>query len=153
MSHSMGARLAVDALERISLSPVSDGAACLRHIIFAAPDIDAATFRTAATRFQARGERCTVYASSNDEALLVSKKLHGYPRAGDAGEEVLVIPGVDTIDASAMDTSFTGHSYYGNKRSVLSDIHDLVRYGHGPDNRFGLIQRPHRFGVYWLFQG
>ena len=51
-----------------------------------------------------------------------------------------------------MDTSLLGHSYYGNKRSILGDIYDLLRYGHDPAGRFGLVRRNHAAGSYWLFQ-
>jgi hypothetical protein len=35
-------------------------------------------------------------------ALRLSKQFHGYPRAGEA---IIVLPELDTIDASAVDTS------------------------------------------------
>jgi esterase/lipase superfamily enzyme len=152
IAHSMGGRLLTEALHRLSLSQPLQTKARVRHLIFAAPDIDADTFRVLADQFHSRSERCTLYASSNDEALALSKKLHGYARAGDTGESIVVMPGVDTIDASAMDTSLLGHSYYGSKRSVLSDIHDLIRYNHGPEGRFGLLSRDHALGRYWVFQ-
>jgi esterase/lipase superfamily enzyme len=148
----MGGRILTHVLERISRLTLPSEAARLRQIIFAAPDIDAETFKKAAIQFHSRSERCTLYASSNDEALSISKALHGYARAGDAGEHIVVMQGLDTLDASAMDTSLLGHSYYGNKRSILADISDLLRYGHNPDGRFGLVPGIHAAGSYWLFQ-
>jgi esterase/lipase superfamily enzyme len=152
IAHSMGGRILTQVLERISRLTLPQEAARLRQIIFAAPDIDAETFKKAASQFHDRGERCTLYASSNDEALAISKTLHGYARAGDAGEHIVVMQGLDTLDASAMDTSLLGHSYYGSKRSILSDIHDLLRYGHDPNGRFGLVPCTHAAGSYWMFQ-
>jgi esterase/lipase superfamily enzyme len=152
IAHSMGGRILTQVLERISRLTLPREAARLRQIVFAAPDIDTETFKKAASQFHDRGERCTLYASSNDEALSISKTLHGHARAGDAGEHIVVMQGLDTLDASAMDTSLLGHSYYGTKRSILSDIHDLLRYGHDPNGRFGLVPRTHAAGSYWLFQ-
>jgi esterase/lipase superfamily enzyme len=73
-----------------------------------APDIDAEVFTLLAQDTNRIGERVTLYASPEDKALRLSKQFHGYPRAGEA---IIVLPGVDTIDASAVDTSLVGHSY------------------------------------------
>jgi len=39
----------------------------------------------------------------------------------------MVIPGVESIDASAVETDLVGHSYYAEARSVLADLFDVVR--------------------------
>ena len=87
------------------------------QVIFAAPDIDRDRFIQLAAKFKGCAARFTLYASSRDVALLASKFVHGYPRAGEAGEALLVVDGVDTIDASLVDTSLVGlrHSYFGDK--------------------------------------
>ena len=36
------------------------------------------------------------------------------------------MPGVETVDATGVDTSFVAHSYYGSVRTVLSDIFYIV---------------------------
>ena len=54
---------------------------------------------------------------------------NSYRRLGDAGPGLLILSGMDTIDATAVDTSFLGHSYFAENRSVLSDIFYLVRGG------------------------
>src|SRR5437899_1651143 len=43
--------------------------------------------------------RVTLYASSEDKALQVSKTLHQFARAGGAGVELIVCKGINTIDA------------------------------------------------------
>ena len=100
------------------------------EIILAAPDIDADTFKDEiAPRIIAAESpttHLTLYASSKDEALLASKKFHGYARAGDAGDLQLILTGLEYIDASSVDTGFLGHSYYGDNRSVIADIHYLI---------------------------
>ena len=65
-------------------------------------------------------QRITLYASSRDRALQVSRRLHDYPRAGDSGEELTVVEGVETIDASVIDTSLLGHSYFADAFTRLN---------------------------------
>ncbi|MFK5047928.1 alpha/beta hydrolase, partial [Klebsiella pneumoniae] len=76
--------------------PLPQDAARLGQIVFAAPDIDRDRFVQLAARFKGCARRCTLYASSRDVALLASKVVHGYPRAGEAGEALTVVDGVDT---------------------------------------------------------
>jgi esterase/lipase superfamily enzyme len=69
----------------------------------------------------------TLYASSKDMALKASKEVHGYPRAGDAADGILVMPGIDTIDASNVDDSMLAHSYFVESIPVISDIANMLR--------------------------
>src|ERR1700732_3533700 len=69
-----------------------------------------------------------------------SKKVHTYDRAGESGAKIVLVDGVDTIDVSAVDTNFVGHFYYGENKSVLSDIFNLIQ-GQPVSKRFGLKQR------------
>ena len=93
--------------------------------------------------------RITLYFSPNDKALQASKIFHGQVRVG---ESLFVLPGVDTIDASAVDTSLLGHSYVAASRSVLSDIFQLVSSNTEPSKRFAMrtLQSPQ--GTYYAFQ-
>jgi esterase/lipase superfamily enzyme len=97
-------------------------------------------------------DRVTLYASSNDEALVLSKKVHGYPRAGDSGAELIVLPGMDTIDVSTVDTSLLGHSYYGNNLTVLADLFDVLHESKPAESRPWLS--PVQAGPlrYWIFK-
>ena len=150
LAHSMGSRLVTETL---AAGPqAGPGQAHLRQLVFAAPDIDAATFKDLATAFQAGAERCTLYASSRDKALVASRLIHKYPRAGESGLGLVVMKSVATIDASALDTSLLGHSYYGDNRSVLTDLFDLIRRGTLPGDRFGLVPREQSGLRYWLFR-
>jgi esterase/lipase superfamily enzyme len=120
-----------------------------QEIILSAPDIDAEVFLRLAAHIKTAGQRVTLYASKHDRALQMSKYFNGYPRAGDATDEVIVVPGIDSIDASAVDTSLMGHSYYGGSRSVLDDIFYLIR-GLRVSERAGI--RASNDGRYWVFQ-
>lgn len=50
------------------------------------------------------------------------------------------MPGVETIDATGVDTSFLGHSYFSGTRTVLSDIFYLIGHGTRAADRFGLVK-------------
>ncbi len=151
IAHSMGNRALTAALHQLSYE-LGDEARRFREVILTAPDIDADVFRRdiapAVTR---TADRVTLYASSNDEALIASKRLHGYPRAGDAGSGLVVVPGIDTIDVSAVDTSLIGHSYYGANDTVLTDLAAILHKAAPPDRRRWL--RPSSLGpfTYWVF--
>jgi esterase/lipase superfamily enzyme len=148
IAHSMGNRVLVHALRSLPAMPD----AVFREIALAAPDVDAAVFRNLAKEFARHAERVTLYASSGDRALRASKRVHGYARAGESGQEILVLSElIDTIDASAVDTSLLGHSYYGDNRSILSDIFNLFK-NRNPPPRFGMTRREIASGPYWVFR-
>ena len=123
-----------------------------QEVILTAPDIDADIFkRDIAPAIARTARRVTLYASSNDEALILSKKLHGYPRAGDSGSSLVVVPGIETIDVSDVDTSLLGHSYYGNNDTVLADMFYLLHESRPASQREWLQPRPWGGSQYWVF--
>jgi esterase/lipase superfamily enzyme len=149
IAHSMGTRAVMGAVGALNLNP---GASPLRHLVLAAPDIDADTFREVAAKFTGRARRFTLYASSRDWALWFSRRFHGYTRAGESGEHLVIVrPTLDTIDASLVDTSLMGHSYYGDNRSIVSDIFAMLR-GQDAPPRFGMTSHTTAAGEYWLFR-
>ncbi|MGD0653836.1 MAG: alpha/beta hydrolase [Thermoguttaceae bacterium] len=152
IAHSMGNRALTSALRDLSLMHKSSKP-MFNEVVLTAPDIDAETFiNDIAPAVVKTAQRVTLYASSNDEALIVSKKVHGYPRAGDSGSQLVVVPGIDTVDVSAVDTSLLGHTYYGDNSSVLTDIFELLNDSKPADQRQWL--RAERLGLlkYWVFQ-
>ena len=131
IAHSMGNRALTKVLRSIAAEspPV-----VFNQVILAAPDIDAEVFeRDIAPAMLKAAQRVTLYASSDDEALVVSKTVHGYPRAGQSGAQLTLVRGLDTIDASGIDTSLLGHSYFANQ--LVEDIFALLRNGLPPDER------------------
>lgn len=151
VAHSMGNRALTRALEKISYSDAKDGP-IFNEVILTAPDIDAEIFRRdLAPRIVKTAQRVTLYASSNDEALIASKKIHGYPRAGESGAAVVVVPGIDTIDVSSLDTSLLGHSYYGSNDTVLIDMAQLMLESKPPTLRTKLRSITLNGLNYWVF--
>jgi esterase/lipase superfamily enzyme len=151
LAHSMGNR----AMSRAAAGVIAthpELAGRLREIILTAPDIDADVFRRdIAPALTRAGTTATLYASSDDQALEMSQRLHGYPRAGDSGDGLVVVPGIETIDASTVDTSFIGHSYYATGRSALSDIFYLINQHTRAAERFGLHPVDGPQGRHWAF--
>jgi esterase/lipase superfamily enzyme len=152
IAHSMGNRALTRAVASLLAEKPSLGQR-LKEVILTAPDIDADVFkRDIAPALTKSGRPITLYASSEDLALVASKKVHGYPRAGDSGQGLVVVPGIETIDATGTDTSLLGHSYFAETRSVLSDIFYLVRNGQRAEQRFGLQRVDTQAGKYWVFK-
>ncbi|MDD9586321.1 alpha/beta hydrolase, partial [Klebsiella variicola] len=138
IAHSMGNR----ALTRAVISLLREKPTFrsrLKEVILAAPDIDADVFkRDIAPALTTFGAPVTLYASSTDLALAASMKVHRYPRAGDADGGLIVVPGIETIDATNVDTGLIKHSYFADKQSVISDMFYLINDEKSADERFGL---------------
>lgn len=151
IAHSMGNRALLRAVTTLFTEhPEMRGR--FKEIILTAPDVDADVFqREIAPRLVAGCDKVTLYVSSGDKALLASKKVHGYPRLGDSAEGIIVVPGVETIDATGLDTSFLEHSYFAETDSVLTDIRRLVREGLRAAQR-GLREAMAGAGRYWTFE-
>ncbi len=151
VAHSMGNKSLVKALERIAHGHTRNSQPKFNEIVLTAPDIDAEVFVDIARRILPVGKRITLYASKNDAALAAAKKLMGgYHRAGDTEPSLVIVEGVDTIDASNVQTDLIGHSYYGDSRTVLHDLFNLLKTGRGPSERFGLRQQYQGTNPYWM---
>lgn len=152
IAHSMGNR----GLTRALISLLADNPeyrSRLKEVILTAPDIDSDVFkRDIAPALAMAGRPVTLYASSNDLALVASKQVHGYARAGDSGQGLVVVEGIETIDASNVDTSLLGHSYFAETRTLISDMFYLIGTGNRADKRFGLRRIDAQGGKYWMFK-
>jgi esterase/lipase superfamily enzyme len=149
----MGNRALTDALKEMDVA-ATERKQLFNQVILAAPDIDADIFKQRiAPAIVTKAKHITLYASSKDLALDASRTFNsGDPRAGDAGENLVVVPGIETIDVSSGDSSLLGHSYYGDNVSVLQDIEDLLRDQPASSRQF-LEQVSHHGGLtYWTFQ-
>lgn len=153
VAHSMGNRALLEVLERIYLQNKDDHYT-FGQIIMAAPDVNASSFRNRyAPVLNEMSERATLYASSNDRALLASTKIHGHTRAGLSGENLLALVGVETVDASPIDTSLIGHSYYGDNPALIRDLRALIQANVPPRGRDWLEELLQSPDVYfWRFR-
>lgn len=151
IAHSMGNRALTGAVKALFAEhPELKGR--FKEIILTAPDIDADIFkRDIAPALAAGCDKITLYVSDGDKALLASKTVHGYPRAGDSAVGITVAPGIETVDASGLDTSFLEHSYFAESGTVLTDIRKLVLDRLRAAQR-GLKKLPAEGGDYWKIE-
>jgi esterase/lipase superfamily enzyme len=87
LANSMGAQVAAEAFAPLmAVDALADAAAEFENVIFTAPDVDQAEFDD---RFEAEimalARQLTVYVSSNDRALLLSRIVNRSPRQGESG--------------------------------------------------------------------
>jgi esterase/lipase superfamily enzyme len=152
IAHSMGNRALTAALQEIALTAQSQSVH-FNQVVLAAPDIDADIFRDQiAPSITNQAERVTLYASSNDWALFASRTFNsGDPRAGDTNRKLVVLPGIETIDVSEVDTSLLGHSYYGDNPTVLTDLKELLNSARPADERPFLEPVVEHTLRYWVF--
>ena len=156
IAHSMGNELLLRVLER--LRPKIPDGVVISQVILAAPDVDRDKFNIIARQITNFAKGVTLYAASNDRALGYSAKFWGgVPRAGDVPiTGPLIIPGVDTIDVTAVSTDALGlnHSGYAENPALLDDVKALVEFGlRPPDKRIkNVLTVESEAGTFWRFQ-
>jgi esterase/lipase superfamily enzyme len=149
MVHSMGNRVVMRALNRLPEHFASTKP--FQNVVLAAPDVGVSEFKKLAPAIIAQSNRVTLYSGSGDIALVASKTVNQERRAGDS-REPLIMEGIETIDVSAVDTSFMSHSYYGSNRAVLSDLFSLIKQDSAAADRKWLLSKNHDGMNYWAFE-
>ena len=148
IAHSMGnvgLTAALSEMEQISKPHFN-------QVVLAAPDIDASVFKNEiASKIVAKARHTTLYTSRTDLALIASRYFNQRNRVGDSGPEVLIIDGIDTIDATAVDSSLLGHTYYGSNVTVLDDLGQLLQ-NQPIESRHYLKSIVHGSRPYWAFE-
>ena len=153
IAHSLGSRALVEAVSDLRYERPGVRAK-IREVILAAPDIDTEIFvRDIAPRIAGDGIGVTLYASGSDTAMIASRNLHGYPRAGDSSRGLAIARGVESIDASGAGTDFVGHAYYGDSASIISDMFEIIHHGKRAAARGSLVPAGEASARYWLFRG
>jgi esterase/lipase superfamily enzyme len=150
VAHSMGNRGLTRAIVDV-MEDQPELRSKIKEIILAAPDIDADVFKNdiAPNMVSKTKKPITLYVSSDDLALKASKLLHGNARAGDAGEKMVILNGIETIDATGIDTSFLSHSYFADTNSIISDIFDIIQSGQRALKRKRLSTIKLEDDIYW----
>lgn len=171
VAHSMGNRVVTGALELLAANP-NEQKPILHQLVLAAPDIYGPRFVQLIDAVRKLSDRVTLYASAADQALICSEILHQGPRAGEAGRDLIVHEGLDTVDVSNSEkTSFLekvaarlpanmlywllanscreGHSYVTREFSVVNDLYSLVTFDTPPESRILLQKRPMQSLWYW----
>jgi esterase/lipase superfamily enzyme len=153
IAHSMGNRVLTAALGNLAASRQAGSPPLFEELVLAAPDVGTQAFQQEfAEAVIGSAERVTLYTSARDRALVIARDFLDFPRLGDASGGILIHERIETVDATWVDTSFVGHSYYGDNRSVISDLFFLLRERRPAADRFGLEPVQTDDGVYWRFQ-
>jgi esterase/lipase superfamily enzyme len=142
LAHSMGNRALLEALQTyLAKRAPTNRQRIFGQIVFTAPDVDRDYFLDAIEPLRSAADRVTLYASNNDYALRSSQFLHGAPRAGTAGDVIIRLAGLDTIDMSAVPADALGHSYFAANAGTIFDIFRLLWRGDPPPQRCGMSDR------------
>jgi alpha/beta hydrolase family protein DUF900 len=130
LAHSMGNRLAVFALDYLARSGTPTSGV-IGQVVFAAPDVDSATFFEAVPRLAGVARGLTLYGSNHDEALRASRQLHGHCRAGIVGCDFAVpaVANFNAIDASIFHCDFLDHGYWNASSTMRADIAAVLEQG------------------------
>jgi esterase/lipase superfamily enzyme len=148
IAHSMGNFGLLTALQDLVHSQRLPS---INQLILAAPDVDVVRIKQIVPELVATKKigRITLYASQRDLALYASLEANKAFPAGHV-PPVTLISGVDTVDASAIESSFfgLGHDYFATTRAVLTDISLLLKSG-SPPPRVGLKRTQQNGATYW----
>lgn len=149
LAHSMGSRALSYALKEIAKDYDLPQ---FKNVILAAPDIGTDVFREIYyADILKTTEKITLYASSEDSALITSNTMHRGKRLGEGGEEISVFKDMVTIDATGVDTSLLGHSYFSEKEILVNDLKAVVQESLPPQKRSHLLEKLKRKMLYWKF--
>lgn len=133
IAHSMGTRVLTGALV---MAKDQGFDLDLNNIVLAAADIGVDEFKEEIMpKIYGSSKRLTLFANSGDRALQASSRINRTPRLGRSGDNIVVLPGMDTIDATRVDRSFVGHSYFGGNSLMLRDLINLIVHEESPAQR------------------
>jgi esterase/lipase superfamily enzyme len=142
IAHSMGNQILLSALSELSthnlMFPID-------NLILAAPDVDALTFTQQVGHIidSHKVKRLTLYASSWDLAIAIAAHaVNRSPIAGEGGSHLLILTGIDTVDASDISRGdFFDHSYFADTIPALDDLSELINFGWSPPMRSYLTSK------------
>jgi pimeloyl-ACP methyl ester carboxylesterase len=142
IAHSMGNRVLLEALQTyLATREPKNRQHIFDQIVFTAPDVDREDFVGTVKSLQGVAARVTLYASNTDLALQSSQIVHDAPRAGLAGVNIISLPGIDTIDMSAVPADSLGHTYFAANSGAIYDLFRLFWRGDPPPKRCGMSSR------------
>lgn len=151
IAHSMGNRGLLNALYKAAAQAAITTGLKFGQIFLAAPDVDVDIFKQLASIYPKVSERTTMYVSAKDRALEFSSWLRkDLPRAGYT-PPVTAIDGIDTVQATSIDVTILGHSYFAEAAGILYDMNDLLLHNTPPQRRLRLSQGTEASSApYWV---
>ncbi|TIH14919.1 alpha/beta hydrolase [Marinifilum sp. JC120] len=122
---SMGCEPLCEALADLDLS--SENMDRIKELILITPDINRNKFaEKILPKLHNTRARITVYTSSRDDKLALAHKQRTGVRLGDVVNNA-DLPGIDFVDASAIDTSLNGKPRFVKQTSTYNDISNIVK--------------------------
>ena len=124
------------------------------QIILAAPDVDADLFRHISKAYTMISDKTTLYVSSKDKAVQLSKTLHDNPRAG-LVKPVMVVDNIDTVNVNIdFNNLFSklfnlNHTYFAQEKMILEDIRNLLNT---KPERYRKIEKNKQQKQYWKLE-
>lgn len=152
--YSLGSRFVTDGIAFYRRTGCSN---CFGRAVLFAPDVSTADLRSALTSSNlcsskplanpAASAPVLLYVSNDDRALRQSERVHGNQRAGQAGGDLVLCNGVDTVDVSYLNVGGkNGHAYINDPR-VLHDA--AAAFAGVPPAKRGLKQVSRAGGLYY----
>lgn len=123
LGHSMGSRVVAQTLAGLSLTPR------IAELAFVAPDISKKAFVGAMSAFNKSAKRTSLYASSWDLPLVLSRGVNARSRAGSTNGGIVTHTDLDSIDSSSVNPILSAdlrHTYFANQSTVLDDLNELM---------------------------
>ena len=141
VAHSLGTRGVMLALVLLAQMQ-QDDKPLLNQVVLIAPDIDVGIFEQYLPLIRPLTRNITVYVSSKDSPLALSRQVHGYPRMGEAGEHLQGLKGIEIIDLSDIPMRApSGHVYHLNQDIVVEDLIQIINENKPAAQRRNLKQR------------
>ena len=169
LANSMGAEVVVSAISELyERAEMADAETEIEHVILTAPDVSHAEFgRQFKHKINALSENLTVYVSSNDRALLMSRVLNRGRRLGestvdtsnpDQTEEAakafeLVEPGndqVSLIDITPVNRTRNFHNFSLETPEFFDDLYLRISNSETPRSRLQYRVRTASGAEYWV---
>lgn len=144
LGHSMGSRVVEETLARLALTRR------IAELAFVAPDISKKALLGAMGMFNKSAERTSLYASSWDLPLVLSRGVNSRSRAGSTNGGIVTHSHLDSIDSSNVNPILTAdlrHTYFANQPTVLDDLNELMVGGVAAGSRTHLTASSR--GKYW----
>ena len=152
IAHSMGNRALIEAMQTyLARRAPENRKNIFGQLVFTAPDVDRDYFLDAVGDLDAAAQRTTLYASDTDYAIRSSQFFHGAPRAGTAGDVIVKLSGLDSIDMSSVPADSLGHSYFAANAGALYDMFRLLWRSDPPPRRCGMTNPKAGASTVWRF--
>lgn len=125
-AHSLGTRGVMLALVRLAHAQ-QDSEPLVNQVVLIAPDIDVGIFKQYLPVITPLARNITVYVSSKDSPLALSRQVHGYPRLGESSAHLEGLTGIEIIHISDIPLRApSGHVYHLNQDIVVDDLVQLL---------------------------